>query len=277
MARLGGRPRLGAALVALSLVLAPLLMAVPVQAEVDCSPTLSMWDGEPDDDAGIPEVFLDGTWPQSLQLMGEVEDPCPGDGWFDSGTDAYIKDMHGSVTLPDGTIDRNFEFYSGPGDGIAFEAAAAFDKDRYKQFSVLGRATLTAWASDGIHRWISGSITFHIRRTVGFFSFNASPEPVRKGSPLKLTGNLKRLTFDASGKATYVPFSGQRVDLYFRRRADPPYEEYYNYVSSTTTTSTGNFTKTVTATYDGCWKPASPQTGRHAGRWSARWDCVDVQ
>ena len=152
----------------------------------------------------------------------------------------------------------------------------SFDRHRYKQLSVLGRATLTVRVSDGIHSPITGSLTFYIRRPVAFFAFNARPEPVRNESPLELTGTLKRLAFDSSGQPRWwVPIAGKRVDLYFDRA--PIAEHDYRYYTQTTTTSTGTFTRNVLAQFDGCWKPASPETDRWAWRWSARTDCVDVR
>ena len=285
MSRLGRRPRRAAALVAvLALVTAPVLVTAPAQAEVDpCTPYLQFFR------ATSPlhvEVLLDGTWPTSWPTTHEWESvigypvsPCEGYDWFDK--DTPIKEMHGSVTLADGTTDRNLDFdinieidhFDPDGNNHWFRVNKSFDKDRYRQLSVLGRATLTAWASDGIHPWISGSTNFYIRRPVAFFAFNASPEPVRKGSPLKLTGTLKRVGFYKSGEPTWVPIAGKRVDLLFSRAG---VGEYYQY-ASTTTSSTGTFTKTVTATSDGYWKPYSRETDRWARRWSGREDYVDVR
>ncbi len=183
--------------------------------------------------------------------------------------------MHGSVTLANGSTDRNFHFYwdPAPADGIWFGGQGQFEVDRYRHLSVLGRATLTVWASGGTHSWISGSLGFNIQRRVSFSAFNASPEPVRKGSPLKLTGTLRRVGFYASGEAVYVPLAGKPVDLYYIR--DGWSQDHF--YTSTTTNSTGNFTKTVTATYDACWKPISPQSDRYVRRYSAFTDCVDVR
>ncbi len=82
MSSLGRRPRIAAALVAaLALVVAPLLMTAPVQAEVDCTPTLHV-QGQDYDNDGRVDLVLDGSWPKYYDLDGsEVFDPCrPDDG-----------------------------------------------------------------------------------------------------------------------------------------------------------------------------------------------------
>jgi hypothetical protein len=274
MSRLGRRPRIAAALVAaLALILAPLLVTAPVQAEVDCTPYLDIThDLERNPDFPKPrDIVIDGTWPEYRDVYGFVVDSCPGDGWFDEGSD--IKDLHGALTLANGTTDHNFTFHFGAEvTDFSLWARGVFDSDRYRGYSLLGRETLNVWATDGsTHDWIFGSFTFSIRRVVRFSAFNASPEPATKGSPLKLTGSLTRLAFDATGTRTWLPYAGKRVWFYFVREGG-----WVDHVSSTITTSTGHFAKTVTAAYDGCWQMFSPMTDTQKWAYSG-YDCVDVR
>ena len=277
MSRDRSRPQFFAVLLAaLALIMAPVLATAPVQAEVDCTPTLELrgLSSQIVNEVRHPnEVILDGGSPRELYFYGGVTDHCPGDGWFDDGT--QIQSMLGNVTLPDGRTDRNAGFCCFNEEPGFYEGGATFDGDRYKDFSVLGSSTLTVWAYDGTHSWIvSPAVAFQIRRAMRFPLFNASPEPVRKGSPVKVSGYLTRLVYYASGEAKYIPYAGKRVNVYFKRFD----QTTFHYIAPTATTSIGYFTKNIVATVDGCWNVRTADTDYYAGRQArVTGDCVDVR
>ncbi len=97
------------------------------------------------------------------------------------------------------------------------------------------------------------------------FTFNASPEPAKYNSKLKLAGALKRLNH--SGR--YVAYKGKRVNFYFKPKGGT-----YSYVGYTTTNTYGNFTKYVTAKKDGTWRVRFPGTSYYVTK--AVGDYVDV-
>jgi hypothetical protein len=267
------RLRFAAALTSvLALLVAPILLTSPVRANVDpCAPTLPIFTyGDLVIAPGLAENRI-GRYFEGYVGPGDV-DPCPGDGVFEDPR--LIGDMHGTVTLADGTTDAHVEWIRDYHFSSDFEGVINIDRERYQDFSVLGRAVFTLWASDVDGNWVSGGSTFYVRRLVQFPVFNAGPEPVRKGSQVKVSGQLTRLVFYASGEAKYLPYQGKRVDVYFRRAG----WRQFHYAASTTTTATGSFTRTVTAAYDGCWNAFSPKTDTYVGRFAwVNGDCVDVQ
>lgn len=98
---------------------------------------------------------------------------------------------------------------------------------------------------------------------------NASPEPVRKGKPLTVTGTLTRANWNTH---TYAGYSGQTVKLQYR----PKNSNTYTTVKTLTTSSTGKLTTTVTATADGYYRYAFAGTSTTPPA-TAAGDYVDVQ
>ncbi|WP_320773760.1 hypothetical protein [Streptomyces sp. CRN 30] len=100
--------------------------------------------------------------------------------------------------------------------------------------------------------------------------FNASPEPVRKGASLKITGKLDEKNW-YSGQ--WEAFAGARVDIYFRAKGRTTWSK----VGTAGTGKDGTFRKTVKAARDGDWQ------ARYDGdEWShfyshSRKDYVDVK
>ena len=272
MSRLGMRPRIAAVVAVLALVCSPLLFAAPVQADDDpCAPLITTW-------AEDVVIFAYPPYPQQHtvrpQLVGgKTEDPCAGDGRFET-----ITKVLGTVWLHDSMAYDAGEFVNHYWTEFFADTTNIYDSNYWK-WSILGSAGFGAWVSDG-SSWVHGSTTFQVKRHVQFSTFNASPEPVRKGSPIKVAGVVTRLGFTSTRVAKYVPYTAHPVDVYFRA-AMPPSTKPYVKVARTTTTSTGAFAKSFTATVDGCWKALSTKTPTHIGAWSGGStggaDCVDVQ
>ncbi|MEU3491174.1 calcium-binding protein [Streptomyces massasporeus] len=76
---------------------------------------------------------------------------------------------------------------------------------------------------------------------------NASPEPVKKGKKITVTGALTRANWNTHAWAGY---SGQSVKLQYR----PKNSSTYTTLKSLTTSSTGKLSTTVTATADGYYR-----------------------
>ncbi|MGW0912206.1 hypothetical protein ACWD1Z_10700 [Streptomyces sp. NPDC002784] len=99
---------------------------------------------------------------------------------------------------------------------------------------------------------------------------NASPEPVRKGATLTVTGKLSRASWD-SGSYVGLP-SGQSVVLQFRKAGTSTYTN----VKGIKTASGGALKTTVTASSDGYWRFKYAGIASTAPA-TATGDFVDVQ
>ncbi|MFB7220921.1 DUF5707 domain-containing protein [Streptomyces sp. NPDC056227] len=76
---------------------------------------------------------------------------------------------------------------------------------------------------------------------------NASPEPVRKGKTITVTGKLSRANWESH---TYAGYTGQSVKLQFRKKTSSTYTT----LKTIKTNSTGNLKTTATASVDGYWR-----------------------
>lgn len=232
-----------------------LLIGTPAQADADpCLPVFELY---------AKDIVVYASGPSRSMFAGLVDDVCPDD-------ERSFGPRLGHVSLPNGSSIQVERFE--PDSGGAFQAFGPDGPIRIPKASGIGPASFGVWVSDG-DTWIYKSIAFHVRLHVQVTSFNASPEPVRKGSPIKVAGVVTRLGFTSSGVAKYVPYAAHPVDVYFR----PMNRFGYRKIGRTTTTSTGSFTRTFPATVDGCWWAHSAKTPYHIGRWARASDCVDVR
>ncbi|MFD3880693.1 DUF5707 domain-containing protein [Streptomyces microflavus] len=98
---------------------------------------------------------------------------------------------------------------------------------------------------------------------------NASPEPVKKGKTITVTGKLTRANWDTG---TYKGYSKQAVKLQFKKKG----AKSYSTVKTVKTSSTGTLKTTVKASSDGTWRysfagtPSTPMV-------SAKGDYLDVK
>ncbi|WP_330342540.1 calcium-binding protein [Streptomyces sp. NBC_00557] len=98
---------------------------------------------------------------------------------------------------------------------------------------------------------------------------DASPEPVRRGATLTVTGKLSRANWDDN---LYHGYSTQSVKLQFRKAGTSTYTT----VKTVTTSSTGTLRTTVTAASDGYWRYAFAGTTTTASA-NAAGDYVDTK
>ncbi|PSK70754.1 calcium-binding protein [Streptomyces sp. CS149] len=98
---------------------------------------------------------------------------------------------------------------------------------------------------------------------------NASPEPVKKGKTLTVTGKLTRANWDTN---TYKGYTNQPVKLQFKKKGATSYTT----VKTVTSSSTGTLKTTVKASADGYWRYSFAGTSTTPAV-SAAGDFVDVK
>ncbi|MEU9712547.1 calcium-binding protein [Streptomyces sp. NPDC047967] len=98
---------------------------------------------------------------------------------------------------------------------------------------------------------------------------NASPEPVKKGRTLTVTGKLTRANWDTN---TYKGYTNQPVKLQFKKKG----AKSYTTVKTVRTSSTGTLKTTVKASADGYWRYSFAGTSTTPAV-SAAGDFVDVK
>jgi hypothetical protein len=128
-----------------------------------------------------------------------------------------------------------------------------------------------AWidANDGDWAWEEKAGSFAFQRA-SKLTVNASPEPVRKGSTLTVSGKLTRADWQ-NLKYVGLP-SGQSVTLQFRKAGSSTYTN----VKTVKTTTGGALKTTVTAASDGYWRFSYAGITSTAAA-TATGDYVDVQ
>ncbi|MFE1309075.1 hypothetical protein [Streptomyces sp. NPDC058755] len=117
-------------------------------------------------------------------------------------------------------------------------------------------------------KWQSDLGTIPVRRAAKLTA-DATPEPVKKGATLTVTGKLTRANWETG---TYAGFGGQSVKLQFRKAGTTTYST----VKTITSSSTGALKTTVTAGYDGYYRYSFAGTST-TSKVSATGDFVDVQ
>ncbi len=98
---------------------------------------------------------------------------------------------------------------------------------------------------------------------------NASPEPVKKGKPITVTGKLSRANWEDN---KYHGYTNQPVKLQFRKKGS----NTYSTVKTIKTNSTGNLKTTVTASVDGYFRYSFAGTTTTPAV-NAKGDFVDVR
>ena len=138
--------------------------------------------------------------------------------------------------------------------------SAAFDK-----FATTGRYELRMVDAALGQQYAAGR--FHVKRNTMMPAFNASPEPVRKGSPVKVAGRLTKLWPDIG----YVGYGGKAIDVYFK-----PVGGSWTLKGSATTDSNGCWSRSFTASEDGSWQARFKGTSNYH-RETSHSDYVAVQ
>ncbi|MWK35118.1 hypothetical protein GEV43_14470 [Actinomadura sp. J1-007] len=175
----------------------------------------------------------------------------------------------GLVTLQfsaDGKDWRNLKNVRTDGQG-RFTAAAAASKDGYWRAWYDGGPFGNA-SSDTQDQESFGKAGYvDVRYGTRFTSFNASPEPVRKGRTLTVAGRLQRNSggWKAAG-------AGAVVNVYFRAKGTSK----WTLAGNVKTDSKGAFRKGFKASKDGTWMASYKGSGTYLGS-SGPGDYVDVR
>ncbi|MFH0517223.1 calcium-binding protein [Streptomyces sp. M41] len=205
---------------------------VPVKVSVTAS-----------DDSGIVEttyISAYGPGPNYAQI------------WYDEGEITCVK-----ASTTTSTCTGTLLFDPKTGTGVDYNSAAGTWR-----LSTL----VSAEDYDYIHR--DAATTFKVQR-YSKLTVNASPEPVKKGKTITVTGKLSRANWEDN---QYHGYTNQPVKLQFRKKGS----NTYTTVKTIKSNSTGNLKTTVTASTDGYFRysfagsattPAVNATG----------DFVDVQ
>ncbi|NUO45807.1 MAG: hypothetical protein HOV73_20315 [Streptomyces sp.] len=98
---------------------------------------------------------------------------------------------------------------------------------------------------------------------------NASPEPVKKGRTITVTGKLSRANWETG---SYSAYTSQKATLQFRAKGS----DTYSTVKTVTSSSTGALKTTVTASKDGYYRYVFAGTSTTASA-KATGDYIDVQ
>ncbi|MEW2487237.1 hypothetical protein [Streptomyces sp. NPDC048411] len=153
-------------------------------------------------------------------------------------------------------------------------------------YDLIGNADATTWKAMGFAVDYNGQnpenpdptkIDFALQDGLGTtklqrfskLTVNASPEPVKKGRTITVTGKLSRANWDT---LAYAGYSAQPVKLQFRKKTSSTYTTLKTIKSG----STGNLKTTATATVDGYWRYSFAGTATTPAVTSAA-DFVDVQ
>jgi hypothetical protein len=108
--------------------------------------------------------------------------------------------------------------------------------------------------------------TFYIKRPTSL-TYNASPEPAKKGSYLTHSGRLK---FDPFGPGAMYGPSGVNLRLDFK----PAGSTTYQYKTTITSGSSGYYSKKVATTGDGTWRLSFPTNNWRQTQY--KYDYVDT-
>ncbi|MFE0673131.1 calcium-binding protein [Streptomyces sp. NPDC058867] len=173
------------------------------------------------DDSGIKKtsyIHAQGPRPNYAQI------------WFDDG-DITCVEVSDTTSTCSGTLTFDPQAATGFVDNTA---AATWNV-----------ATLvSAEDYDFIHR--DAATTFKVQR-YSKLTVNASPEPVKKGKTVTVTGKLSRANWEDN---LYHGYANQSVRLQFRKKGSSTYST----VKTVSTSSTGALRATVSASVDGYFR-----------------------
>ena len=195
------------------------------------------------DDSGIAEttyISAYGPNPNYAQI------------WYDDGEITCVK-----ASATTSTCTGTLTFDPKTSTGVVYNSAAAT-----WDLSTL----VSANDLDYIHR--DAATTFKVQRA-SQLTVNASPEPVKKGKTITVTGKLSRANWEDN---KYHGYTNQPVKLQFRKKGSSTYIT----VKTIKSDSTGSLKATVTASTDGYFRYSFAGTTTTPAV-NATGDFVDVQ
>lgn len=203
----------------------------------------------------------------------------------------FAKDFMLEVALYRGSFDNPANEFYGDDSPVckAVSATVATCKGNiavYPEFDLFGNADATKWKAVGYAVALNGQdpedvdpgdIGFVVQDKLGTTlvqrasrqTVNASPEPVRKGKTITVTGWLSRANWD---DFKYHGYTNQPVKLQFRKKGSSTYTT----VKTVRTNNKGDAKTTVKATVDGYWRYSFAGTSTTPAA-TATGDYVDVK
>ena len=95
------------------------------------------------------------------------------------------------------------------------------------------------------------SVTWSIQRRATWAStFNATPEPVKKGKRITVKGTLTRISWTKAKKLPFVSYAGRTVTVQFRAKSTDPWTN----IKTLKTNKAGKISTTVKAVKTGTWR-----------------------
>ncbi|MFE6775336.1 calcium-binding protein [Streptomyces sp. NPDC057702] len=139
--------------------------------------------------------------------------------------------------------------------------------------ALAGTWYVDAWvdAKDGDFYESAKAGSFKLQRQ-GKLTVNASPEPVKKGKTLTVTGKLTRAHWDVFGDNKWVNHGNQSAKLEFRKKG----AKTFSTVKTVKGNKNGDYKTTVKASVDGDWRWNFAGYSTHAAVASGV-DFVDVK
>ncbi|CAL9311029.1 MULTISPECIES: hypothetical protein [Streptomyces] len=195
------------------------------------------------DDSGIKEttyISASGPKPNYAQI------------WYDDGEITCVE-VSATTSTCTGTLTFDPQAATGFVDN---NAAATWNL----------RTLVSAHDYDYIHR--DAATTFKVQRH-SKLTVDASPEPVKKGKTITVTGKLSRANWEDN---LYHGYTNQPVKLQFRKKGS----DTYTTVKTIKSNSTGNLKTTVTASTDGYFRYSFAGTATTPAV-NATGDFVDVR
>jgi hypothetical protein len=200
--------KVSAALASLAMAVSLSAVAVPASADSKCVIT-----------GFTPRTVVVGLSPVVRTFDVQTAE-CNEQGWNLSTDSVYAYSDN-----PEEVFDTYSNSQAGPQDAVA----SAYNEDYYRT----NRVFIDGFTLKRRTAWQSGS-------------FNASPEPVAKGSAIRIKGRLIRANWDTQA---YAGYSGRTVSIEFRT-----VDGSYSRVKTATTGTGGYLSTTVTAVRDGVWR-----------------------
>ncbi|MER6787543.1 hypothetical protein ABT330_23475 [Streptomyces sp. NPDC000658] len=199
---------------------------------------------------------------------------------LDAGSFATFPVLYRGTTLDESTPDDHVWLGDEPGTCTASSptvlkcTATIQFRPKSTEFADLANVLAGTWKigaaainADGLTTK-SNVGTIHVQRQAKLTA-NATPEPVKKGKTLTVTGVLTRANWDAN---RYAGYSGQSVKLQFRKKGSSAYTT----VKTVKSSATGGLKTTVTASVDGYYRFVFAGTSTTSAV-SAAGDFVDVK
>ncbi|MFF3465382.1 calcium-binding protein [Streptomyces sp. NPDC001984] len=179
------------------------------------------------------------------------------------GTDVTHNDW--GVTLPS----------CGEHSVTTYTCTFALKSNSDRPFDVIKNSQAGTWkmwayalGADGDYRFTDPAKTFKVLRAAQLTA-NASPEPVKKGRTITVTGSLTRANWETQKN---IGYGSQSVQLQFRKKGSTAYTT----VKTVKSSSTGALKTTVTASTDGYYRFSYAGSATTAST-AVAGDYIDVQ